>query len=92
LWDAWKKPEPPHDAVRSTTMVITKPNKFVAQYHDSMPVLLTRETTMDWLNRAKGEELLKSSAEDALKVWPASRVVNSSKVPDAPRLTKQITI
>ena len=92
LWETWKNPEPPHDIVRSTTMVITEPNQFVAQYHDRMPVLLTRETTMDWLSGAKGEDLLKPAPEDALNAWPVSRKVNSSKAPDEPGLIEKIIL
>jgi putative SOS response-associated peptidase YedK len=92
LWETWKNPAPPHDTVRSTTMVVTEPNKFAAQYHDRMPVLLTRETTMDWLSGAKGGELMKPAAEDMLQAWPVSRVVNSSKAVDAPGLIEAISL
>jgi putative SOS response-associated peptidase YedK len=73
-------------------MVITEPNTFVAQYHDRMPVLLTRETTMDWLSGAQGLELLKPAPEDAVKAWPVARTVNSSKAPDEPELIERIAL
>ena len=92
LWETWKDPEPPRDTVRSTTMVITEPNSFVAQYHDRMPVLLTRETAGDWLSGAKGSELLKPDENDLVKAWPVSRKVNSSKAPDAPDLIAPIQL
>ena len=92
LWETWKNPELPHESVRSTTMVITEPNAFVAQYHDRMPVLLTRETTMDWLSGEKGLELLKPAPEDEVTAWPVSRAVNSSKAPDEPELIERIAL
>ncbi len=92
LWETWTDPTPPHDVVRSTTMVITEPNQFVAQYHDRMPVLLTRETVGDWLSGAKGLELLKPAPEDAVKAWPVSRKVNSSKAPDGPDLIEKVSL
>ena len=39
LWDDMERPRERRD-VRSCTMVITEPNKFVAEVHDRMPVLL----------------------------------------------------
>jgi len=39
-----KNPENKEEIVRSSTMVITEPNQFVAQYHDRMPVVLDRTT------------------------------------------------
>jgi putative SOS response-associated peptidase YedK len=92
LWEKWRNPEPPHDTVRSATMVITEPNNFVAQYHDRMPVLLTKESMGDWLTGAKGLELCKPAPEDAVKAWPVSRAVNSSKAPDEPGLIDPIRL
>lgn len=92
LWETWKDPEPPHETVRSATMVITEPNAFVAKVHDRMPVLLTRDTMGDWLSGAKGEELLKPAPEDAVQAWPVSRKVNSSKAPDEAGLIERVAL
>jgi putative SOS response-associated peptidase YedK len=92
LWETWKNPEPPHDTVRSSTMIITEPNEFVAQYHDRMPVVLDRADVEAWLSGAKGLELLKPAPEHALNAWPVSRVVNSSKAPDSPELIAPIAL
>lgn len=80
------------DIVRSSTMVITEPNQFVAQYHDRMPVVLDRTNVLDWLTGAKGLELLKPAPEDVLEAWPVSRRVNSSKAPDEPTLIEPIDL
>lgn len=92
LWETWRNPENKEEVVRSSTMVITEPNQFVAQYHDRMPVVLDRTDVMDWLTGAKGLELLKPAPEDALKAWPVSRRVNSSKAPDEPTLIEPVTL
>jgi putative SOS response-associated peptidase YedK len=39
-------------------MVITEPNKFVAQVHDRMPVLLRPDQFDAWLDRSGGKEML----------------------------------
>lgn len=92
LWESWRNVEPPHDTVRSATMVITEPNQFVARLHDRMPVLLTRETMGDWLSGAKGRDLCKPAPEDAVQAWPVARKVNSSKAPDEPGLIERIEL
>jgi len=92
LWESWSDPEPPKERVRSTTMIITEPNAFVAQYHDRMPVLLEKGEIGNWLSGAYGLERLVPAPNDWLKAWPVSRAVNSSKAPDSPDLIKEIRL
>ena len=40
-------------------MIITKPNSFVAEVHDRMPVLLAEKDYEPWLSGGAGTELLK---------------------------------
>src|SRR5262249_39543720 len=47
LWSKWKDKDAGSDLL-STTMVITEPNKFVAQIHDRMPVILEAEDFEQW--------------------------------------------
>jgi len=61
---------------------ITEPNKFVAEVHDRMPVLLAEKDFEPWLSGAAGLELLKPAANDLLQRWPVSTRVNSSRAPD----------
>ena len=63
-------------------MIITEANAFVAQYHDRMPVLLKPEDLSDWLSGARGLELLKPAANDALQAHPVLRAVNSPRATD----------
>ena len=74
-------------------MIITEPNKFVAEVHDRMPVLLGEKNYEPWLSGKAGLELLKPAAENVLQKWPVSKRVNSSRAPDDdPTLIDQITL
>jgi putative SOS response-associated peptidase YedK len=74
-------------------MIITEPNKFVAEVHDRMPVLLAERDLEPWLSGGAGVELLKPAANDALQRWPVSKRVNSSRAPDdAPTLIDRISL
>ena len=68
--------------LKSCTMIITKPKKFVAEVHDRMPVLLEEKDYEPWPNGKAGLELLKPAAENLLQKWPVSKRVNSSRAPD----------
>ena len=63
-------------------MIITEPNRFVAEVHDRMPVLLAEEDFEQWLSGKAGLELLKPAPNDVLQKWPVSRRVNSSRASD----------
>jgi putative SOS response-associated peptidase YedK len=81
LWDEWKD-KTSGETLKSCTMIITRPNKFVAEVHDRMPVLLAERDFEPWLSGEAGTELLKPAPEDALQRWPVSKRVNSSRAPD----------
>jgi putative SOS response-associated peptidase YedK len=92
LWDEWQDKES-DKPLKSCTMIITKPNKFVAEVHDRMPVLLAEKDYEPWLSGKGGLELLKPAAEDMLQKWPVSKRVNSSRAPDDdPTLIDQIAL
>jgi putative SOS response-associated peptidase YedK len=81
LWDEWQDKES-GKPLKSCTMLITEPNKFVAEVHDRMPVLLDEKDYEPWLSGSAGLELLKPAAEDVLQRWSVSIRVNSSRAPD----------
>src|SRR5271169_2914231 len=81
LWDEWQDMEA-DKSLKSCTMIITKPNHFVAEVHDRMPVLLDEKDYEPWLSSAAGTESLKPAAEDLLQRWPVSKRVNSSRASD----------
>jgi putative SOS response-associated peptidase YedK len=47
LWSSWKDKEVGNNLL-SCTMVITEPNKFVAEVHDRMPVTLEAKDFEQW--------------------------------------------
>jgi putative SOS response-associated peptidase YedK len=63
-------------------MIITEPDKFVAEVHDRMPVLLEEKDYEAWLSGKAGVDLLKPADENMLQKWPVSKRVNSSRTPD----------
>ena len=81
LWDEWQD-KASGETLKSCTMIITEPNKFVAEVHDRMPVLLAEKDYEPWLSGKAGLELLKPAAENVLQKWPVSKQVNSSRAPD----------
>jgi putative SOS response-associated peptidase YedK len=54
-------------------MIITKPNDFVAEVHDRMPVLLTEDQCAPWLSGESKAEILKPTRNDYLQRWPVSK-------------------
>lgn len=83
IQDGWVDPAS-REAVRSCAMVITQANKFVAEVHDRMPVILEAK---DFEQLERGElkdahALMKPAGEDVLQKWPVSKRVNSSRASD----------
>ena len=92
LWDEWQNVETA-EKLYSCTMMITKANKFVRDFHDRMPVLLASGQHERWLARDDGAMLnmFRPAPDDYLQVWPVSRRVNSSRAPsDDQSLIEQI--
>jgi putative SOS response-associated peptidase YedK len=90
LWDEWRD-RATGETLQSCTMIITKPNAFVAEVHDRMLVLLAEKDFELWLSGDAGVELLKPAPNDLLQRWAVSKRVNSSKAPaDDPTLIDKI--
>jgi len=81
LWDEWHD-KANGETLQSCAMIITEPNKFGAEVHDRMPVLLGEKHYDAWLSGAGGKELLKPAPDNLLQKWPVSKRVNSSPAPD----------
>lgn len=92
LWEEVDHPDVPGHTIRSATMVITDANSFVGQYHDRMPVLLTRETMEPRLSGKAGAELLKPAAETMINAHPVSRRLNNARVRDEETLILPIEL
>ena len=82
IWETWKAPD--GETVRSCAIVTTKPNAFMEQIHNRMPVILSEETEALWLDpmtEAAGvlEPLLMPSPAELMDSYPVSDLVNSPK-------------
>jgi putative SOS response-associated peptidase YedK len=74
-------------------LIITEPNKFFAEVHDQMPVLLGEKDYEPWLSGKAGLELLQPAGEDVQQKCPVSKRVNSSRAPDDdPTLIDKISL
>jgi putative SOS response-associated peptidase YedK len=64
--------------------VITEPNKFVAEVHDRIPVILEAKDFEQWEqgDTKDAAALMKPAGEGVLRKWPVSKRVNSSRAPD----------
>jgi putative SOS response-associated peptidase YedK len=92
LWDEWKNRET-GEKLKSCTMLIAPASEFVADIHDRMPVLLTREQFQPWLKGEAGMDILKPAPNDFLQRWPVSQRVNSSRAdPQDATLIEQISL
>jgi len=56
LWDAWNDTE--GRTLNSCTIITTRPNSLMAQYHDRMPVILDESVRWNWLNTQPTEALI----------------------------------
>ncbi len=65
-------------------MVVTEPDRFAAEVHDRMPVILEAKDFEQWEkgNPKDAAALMKPANDDVLQRWPVSKRVNSSRAPD----------
>jgi putative SOS response-associated peptidase YedK len=64
---------PSGETLKSCTMIMTEPNKFVSGVHEDYE---------PWLSGKADKELLKPAPNNALQRWPVSKRVNSLRAPD----------
>lgn len=77
LWEVWRSPG--GELVHSATILTTVANRFMADIHLRMPVILAREDHNAWLQPASRDEhqrLLRPCAPELMQAWPVSTVVN----------------
>lgn len=90
LWDEWRNVET-GEQLRSCTMLVTKANKLVSDYHDRMPMLLGLGQHGRWLEADTKAQVFRPAPDGYLQVWPVSRRVNNSRAPaDDPTLIDRI--
>jgi putative SOS response-associated peptidase YedK len=82
LWDSWVSAA--GEKYESCAIITTKANPLVAQIHDRMPVILSRESEAMWLDGSIAsmeplKELLKPYPAEQMTLYEVSPRVNSPK-------------
>ncbi|ATH94568.1 SOS response-associated peptidase [Bacillus glycinifermentans] len=80
LWDRWRSPG--GEPVYTCTIITTTPNAFMADIHDRMPAILTRDHEKEWLNPRQQDaerlkRLLQPYSSDEMEAYEVSLLVNS---------------
>jgi putative SOS response-associated peptidase YedK len=93
LYNAWTDPQT-NEELYTYTIITTKPNAVVGQYHDREPAILDREQEKQWLNPDLTEPqhilpLLKPYPPETMESW---RVPDAAKNPrnDTPEIIKPV--
>ncbi len=73
LWESWQGPE--EIGLYTCTIITTSANELIAPLHDRMPVILTPEACVRWLNPTLSatalQQLLRPHAPQTMRLWPA---------------------
>jgi putative SOS response-associated peptidase YedK len=77
LWEGWRGPG--GEVVRTFAILTTAANATMRQLHERMPVILEPDDWPVWLGEVEGSHmaLMRPAGDDALRLWPVSRAVNS---------------
>ncbi len=79
LWDRWQPPK--GEKLCSFTIITTSANEKLRPVHDRMPVILSDDDAVKWLNPRSDtrelQELLRPYPEDELEFFEVSKLVNS---------------
>ena len=89
LFDSWQSRDG-SEVVHSFTIIVTDANRWMAAFHDRMPVILARRDVETWLGGAPDDAagLLRAAPDDALTERIVSKLVNSVKN-EGPELLEQ---
>ncbi|TWT27497.1 SOS response-associated peptidase [Planomicrobium sp. CPCC 101110] len=82
LWESWKSPD--GETINTCSILTTKPNDLMADIHDRMPVVLSKEAEKVWLDpNVQDPEvlggLLKPFDAKDMEAYEVSSAVNSPK-------------
>ncbi len=79
LWDSWDTGD---DIINSFTIITTQANELVRDTHDRMPVILSRELELKWLEDDISDktivDMLRPYSAERMSGYPAHRAVNSA--------------
>jgi putative SOS response-associated peptidase YedK len=57
-------------------MIVSAPSAWMEAYHGRMPILLRPGQSDSWLSGEMGADELQPAAEEALRKWPVSKLMN----------------
>ncbi len=79
LWDMWTSPE--GEEIHSFTILTQEPNELVKKIHNRMPIILTREQEVIWLNQEVPPleliKMIEPYSQDHMKAYPVSTDLNN---------------
>lgn len=78
LWERWRNRES-GERLETAVIVTTAAQGFIAELHDRMPVVLSREQADRWLAGDAGVLAEAAAQPPALRAWPVDRQVNSAR-------------
>ena len=76
LWEAFRRSD--GEVIRTYCIITVAATGAIAEIYDRMPLVLNEPDWPLWLGETEGDpvSLLRPAAEDVLRVWRVSRVVN----------------
>ncbi len=80
IWEQWEDPK--GELLNSFSIITTRANELVAELHNRMPVILTRETEQLWLTNLKKDDLLsllQPFDANEMETYPVSMQLNSPR-------------
>lgn len=85
LWESWR--DTAGEVLQTFTIITTAANAALRPIHNRMPVILEQADWPLWLGEVDGDAaaLMRPAAENVLKVWRVSRLVNNVRN-DGPKL------
>ena len=91
IWEVWKSPD--GEILRTFATITTDANRQLSAIQDRMPVIIERKDWPLWLGETEGDpgKLLRTLAENVLRVWPIGKAVGNVKN-DGPELLEPTTV
>ncbi|GEO15988.1 SOS response-associated peptidase [Microvirga aerophila] len=78
LWESWKNPD--GEWVRTFSVITIQSNKFLAELHDRMPLIIETKDRERWMSEEEHPgDLLKAHSSEGMTKWLVSTQVNSPK-------------
>ncbi len=92
LWDEWTSPT--GEIIQTATIITTESNALIADIHNRMPVILSPENSLIWLDKSSSEQTLKYLLipynPDDMQAYQVSLKVNNPKI-NSPELIEPLS-